>query len=339
MTPNILNITSLALFALSAILSVVAIVKARRTKGFQDKAIQSLERGSFTNWFRVRISRPAYFRRRLKLVGFETSGVVVNTPDSIRILAEFGGEKYEKVYTKDDLQLEWIGNPGLGSANMYWIAIGRNGDNDRMMISADTGFNAVQSREATADICRMIDPAFQLPGSAIADFALEKNKASLLVMGLFAVLSAFALVDGVMLNTNELIRFGNLRWALPVLVVFALPAYLFMTRNCVPSRESLALSMLLVTSIVLAAIPLAKRADQLLAHGATNVEYTLTGDARFEAVDPGPPSLNFREIREYWAQFEEGSTHSFRLIHGPLGLWQLERAELNEKTRQFYQDK
>src|SRR3546814_16723242 len=71
-----------------------------------------------------------------------------------------------------DLKLRWLGNVSIASANLHWISAAGNGR--ELMLSADTGFNALQSREATADLCRRIDPAFRLPDDARHDFALDK---------------------------------------------------------------------------------------------------------------------------------------------------------------------
>ncbi len=318
-------------------LATMMFMKIRHTKASQNRLLQSLNGGDYNNWFRIRVARPSYFRRRLKLIGFESSGILANADDHVRLLAEFGRDgKFDMTYPKSDLQLEWIGNPSLASANMHWMSIGHA--ENRLLISADTGFNAVQSREATADICRMIVPSFRLPDAARADFALEKNHASLGAMVVFFALLAFAVIDGMLLNPYKLVKAGGSVWFFPALLVFAAPAYFALVRHRVPSRESLALSMLLVVSLTVAFVPALKRIDQALStDGLQSYEYTLAENARLEAVSSDVPALHFSGTREYWAQFEPGSSHRFELLHGPLGMWQLDRRELDRKTRAFYQ--
>lgn len=328
---NVLLLIALAGFLLHVFL------KARRAKDMQNRLVQSLDRGQALNWFRVKVSRPAYFRRRMKMLGFESSGVLVNAAGQVRVLADFGKDgRVDQAYPKDDLGLRWIGNPGLASANMHWLSLG-NGDAS-LMVSADTGFNAVQSREATADICRMIDPEFQLPDVAKAEFALEKNKASLLTIVLFFGMLALALLDGVIVNDNELLRSGYLAWLLPALALVPVPAYFVLVRHRVPSRESMVLSLLLAMGAAAIFIPLLKRVEQLSSKdGTVAYEYVLQEDGRLEPVLPGPPALDFPRMDEYWAQFEPGSVHRFTLIRGRLGSWQLQRSELNRQFRRFYE--
>lgn len=328
----------LSLLAPVVMLVVIGIMhlKANRSKQAQNKLIQSLGKDAASSWFRIRVSRPAFFKRRMKLLGFEASGILVSGARSIRIMAELeGGKRIEKDYAKDSLHLVWIGNPGLGSSNLHWISVGQGGD--QLMVSADTGFNAVQSREATADICRKILPEFELPSAANVDFALEKNRASLIGLCIFFGLIAYALIDGFFLNNNELLKLGWLGFAMPSLGLLAIPAYFALVQGKVPSRESLAMSMMLAAAFTAAFVPAVKRVDQAMSGGPKQYQFKLIEGTRLEAVDPGPPDLNFRKAKEYWAQYDEGSIHQFSLIHGPLGLWQLDSDDLLPKVRAFYQ--
>jgi hypothetical protein len=338
MTKPISFLIDIAFFGTVLVLLVVTSLKVRRAKKSQNRLVQSLVNEGCMDWFRVKVSRPSFFERRIKLVGAESSAVLAHTADQVRVIAELGnGELLDRTFPKSDLHLAWLGNPGLGSANMHWISIGQ--DENRLMITADTGFNAVQSREATADICRKICPAFQLPVIAKSDFALEKNRASLAAIIVFAVLAAFALIDGVVVNDNELIRIGRIGYLAPVLFLVAVPAYFLLVRGKVPSRESLALSLMLVLSLFLAAVPAVKRVDQWLsASGPRTYAYTMTAAPHFSPVESGPPPLVFRGTRDYWEQFDEGSEHQFELIHGPLGLWQLDHTKLDRKFSAFYEE-
>lgn len=330
----------LSLQAILLLLSIALLVrilgKAKRTKHLQDRLVESLGRNAADAWFRINLSRPAHFAKRLKLIGFEAKGLLVNSPDHIRILAEFdSGERIDRSVKKRDLGLRWIGNTGIASSNMHWIAVGP-GDRP-LYLSADTGFNALQSREATADICRIIDPQFRLPTVATNEFALEKNPGSLTVVAVLFLLLAFAFLDGIVLNHNQLLEFSWLTWTTPVSASLAVPAYWWLTRLRVPSRESMTLTLLLGLAITTAYIPALKRADQFLSEsGPTPFSYRLGPGAVLEPIAPGPPKVNYSRSKEYWEQFDEGSTHDFDLIHGPLGLWQLDHTKLDEKFHDFY---
>ena len=337
-----MNTTALLVMNGILLLSVIPLLgltfrKAKRAKQAQERIVETLGRGDSDDWCRIYVARAPHFSRQLKLVGFEARGVLVNLQDRVRIIAELpSGERLGKSYAKDNLGLRWIGNAGLASSNLHWIAIGPA--EEPLMLSADTGFNAIQSREATADICRRINAEFRLPDIAKLDFALEKNPASLAAVSAFFVLLAFALGDGIFLNKNELLQAGAMKLGMPVLMLCALPVYWWLSRTRVPSRESLTLSMLMAIAICLAYFPAIKRVDQLLSDtGSQSFAYRLGRDASLEPISFGPPKIDYSNRKEYWAQFDEGSIHHFDLTHGPLGLWQLDHSRLDKEMRQFYE--
>ena len=133
-----------------------AALRAKRARRLQDGLIASLDPDSSDPWFRINLSRPGHFSSRLKLVGFEARGVLVSSAERIRILAELpSGERIDRSLPKSDLDLRWIGNPTLASANLHWISVGP--PEEPLYITADTGLYALPSRQATADLCRIID--------------------------------------------------------------------------------------------------------------------------------------------------------------------------------------
>lgn len=334
-TQLLLN-ANIALTVVLLLIVIATLRKGRRTKETQDRLIQSLDGADRSEyWIRINVSRPLHFAKRIKLLGFEAKGVLLIGAERIRVLAELpSGEPLKFTFSRDQLELRWVGNAGIQSANLHWISLGTG--EDSVMICADTGFNAMQSREATADIWRRIDPAIALPESAKSDFALEKNWTSLTVVVAFFALLGFALLNGVFINPNELLD-TKLSGGMTAMVLVALPCYWWLTKKQVPGRESLMLAMLFGVSMTAAYYPAFKRADQILSDGAHPFDYTLMADATLEPVIPGPPKLDYSFRKEYWAQFKTGSTHSFKLIHGPLGLWQIDRSELREKMREFYE--
>lgn len=337
-----MNITAmvflqLLLIVLALLLAVPVLKKAKRAKQTQDRLIEALPGEAAGNWYRINITRPAQFARKFKLLWFEARGLLINTPGLIRIVAELpDGQRIDRAIPKDQLRMQWLGNSSLSSSNLHWLSVGA-GD-QALIISADTGFNAIQSREATADLWRKIAPQLPLPPTAATDFALEKNPASLAaVVGFFALL-LLAVIDGVVLNQNELINWGRHFYGAPLVPLCAIPCYWLLSRRQVPSREALVLTMLLGLALSATYIPALKRLDQLLAsEGAKPIAYRLGANASFESVDPGGPKLNFSHRKEYWAQFPEGSTHYFALTHGPLGLWQLDHSRLDREMDQYYE--
>mgnify|MGYP003346588050 CR=1 FL=1 len=317
--------------------------KARRSKRTQNQIVENVEREGLRDWYRIYISRATFFRKRLKFTAYETRGILVNLPDGVRVIAEWpSGERIDQTFPKSSMQLRWHGNSGIASANLHWLAIGSN-DNP-LMLSADTGFNAIQSREATADLCRRIDPEFRLPGIAKSEFALEKNRTSLVIVAIFFLLLAFALIDGKFLNKYEWLRTGSTSWLLmpgmQIIMLLALPVYWWLSKSKVPARESLTLSTLIAVALSLAYIPAIKRVDQLLsADGPQSYAYRLGDHGLLTPVSDGPPDIDYKNRREYWNQFEEDSIHQFNLVHGPLGMWQLDHSELEKKMQQFYEQR
>lgn len=334
---QLLSLMNGAFLLFSITLVVWVALKARRAKRLQDQLIAALDPDAGDAWFRVNVSRPAQFARLLKLLAFEARGILVNSADHVRILAVLpSGERIDRSFIKHELGLRWVGNAGLASFNLHWIGIGPV--DGGLMVSADTGFNALQSREATADICRIIDPRFRLPGVALSEFALEKNPASLLAVLAFFGLLAFTFFDGVVWNQNELLEFGKAAWGTVAAPLLALPVYAGLARRRVPSRESMTLAALIGLGVAGAYIPAIKRLDQwMAAGGAVPVAYRLGPNASLEPVSPGPPKINYSSRKEYWQQFKEGSIHHFDLTHGPLGLWQLDHTKLDGELKKFYE--
>ncbi|NDI85327.1 hypothetical protein EYB48_06925 [Undibacterium sp. B2R-29] len=315
--------------------------KGQRGKRAQDQIVEALGREGLNDWCRVYVARAPFFSRRFKLSGFEARGILVNLQHEVRLIAELpSGERLEKIYPKNNLGLRWLGNTGIASSNLHWIAIGSS--ENPLMLSADVGFNALQSREATADMCRRVNAEFRLPALAKSDFALEKNPASLVVVSAFFLLLAFALIDGKFLNKYEWLRTETTAWLLmpgmQMIMLCALPVYWWLTKARVPARESLTLSTLMAVGLSIAYIPAIKRVDQFLSvTGPQSYAYRLGENALLMPVSSGPPNIDYAGKKEYWAQFEEGSIHHFDLVHGRLGLWQLDHSELEKKMRQFYE--
>lgn len=326
----------LALLALLAAVAIPTVRRSRRAKRAQDSLIQALGGQYLGAWFRINVCRPGFFARRFKLLAFEARGLLVVAPDHVRILAKLpSGETLDRTLARNGLDLRWLGSFGLASGNLHWFSLGHG--EHQLMVTADTGFNALQSREATADLWRRIAPDLELPQSARSEFALEKHPATLGLVLLFFALLAFAAVDGVILNHNALLNRSGVG-GLPLLLLVAPPVYWWLSRQRVPWRESWVLAILTSMALMLAYLPALKRLDQWLsAEGPQPYAYRLGADATLHPVVAGPPRLDFARSKEYWAQFETGSTHSFRLTHGPLGLWQLDRSELDRDMRQFYQ--
>ena len=328
---------------LAAIFAALAI-KIRRQKKAQERIVSWIgSPGSGlagVPWYRVKFSRPDFHARIKWITGWEGMGVLVNAPDQVRLLGLLAsGEQLDWRYPKNALALQWLGSQGLRSSNMHWFALGTGAR--QIMLTADTGLYAVPSRQNTADICRNIAPGFALPASAQAEFALEKNPATLTAMIVMLALVVFAFIDGILLNKYELLDEGSTLWALPAL--WALPVlclavlllvYWLLSRpkRAVPWRESIIVALLVGVACGVAYLPALKRIDQYLAaEGAKPYAYRLGEDGLFTPVEQGPPEFHGR--KRDWDAIKEGTTYDFLLLHGPLGLWQLDPASVDAKLQ------
>lgn len=338
MSINIMVLSAINILVIVPLLVMLVLVFIRLQgyKRAQDAMVQNLDPAS-GDWYRINIARPQFFARRLKLNGVEGKGVLIKTPDHVRIIAALGNDEHIDLrVTRDRLKLRWLGNAGIASANLHWISLSGNGR--ELMLSADTGFNALQSREATADLCRRIDPAFALPVDARHDFALDKNPASLLVVSGFLLLLAYGLLDGILLNPYVYLGLGISVYGFALLVLFSLPCYAFLSTSKVPARESLVLSQLLVIGLAVAYVPAIKRLDLSLAGDRwQSVAFVKKSDTEYEAKSPGPPAIFVPAKKAYWRQFHTGDSYSFDVIRGPLGVWQMDPRKAEEAARRYDQ--
>lgn len=331
-----LLIAQLVLFVALLVMLVWLGLHQRRTKKRQDALLNELQPSlGQQRWFRINLARQPFFARRLRVLGFEAKGLLIDEGPTLRAVAvRSDGERLELRVAKAPSSIRWQGNAGLQSANLHWLQIG-TGD-EAVMVSADTGMNAVASREATADMLRALLPQQPLDPSALADFALDKHPATRLATMVFIVLLLGLLAD-LGFTEHQLLTPA---WALTVLGlavgVAGLLLYPAFIRRKVPGRESLLLTMFL--SVVLGGLAprVALRLDQWLSGGSVATAYRLAHGAVLRPVEPGPPEVRLNDVREYWAQFEPGSTHQLDIVHGPLGLWQLDRRRLNAATYDWY---
>jgi hypothetical protein len=314
---------------------LVMILRARRLRRLQHRLLP-LASGA-AGWNRIHVARPGHFNTLFKWLPFEARGLLIDEGAAIRVVADTSsGERIDVRYPRTEANVRWLGNARLASGNLHWIAVGHGAS--ELMICADTGLINVRSRAETADLYRRIAPQLTLPEGAESEFALEKNPRSLTLIVLFFSLLAFALLDGLIFNKNVLLAGKQVTMLAAPFSALALLSYPALTRGGVPSRESLALAMLLMLGMGLAFVPLIKRVDQLFAPGGPQaIQYRLEARGRLVATSANAPVLDYSRYDDYWAQFDEGSLHEFELTQGAFGLWQLNEAEFRTKLRRFYE--
>ncbi|MCV2420344.1 hypothetical protein [Paucibacter sp. DJ2R-2] len=305
-------------------------------KAEQDRMVRELAIQPGISWYRINISRPEHFKKRLKLSPFEGKGILIRSPQGLRLSASFPEEgKFQAQCELARMRVRWLGNVGMASGNLHWIGLDLDGQ--KLAVCADTGLNAVSSREATADLMLSLAPQHQLPESARQDFALEKNLASLMVACASLALIMVALFDGAMFNPYELqLASTPLLYWIPFVAVLASGLYPILKAAKVPARESVTLTVLAGAALCLCFIPICKRLDQgLSGTGAQMYPFVVKSVGLLEAQVPGPPTMRFVKMPEYWAQVPVGSHYSLRFVNGPLGMWQLDPRELYSAYEAF----
>ncbi|KQV89373.1 hypothetical protein [Pelomonas sp. Root1237] len=331
-----LLIAQLALCCVVLLMLGWLLLHQRRTKKLQDDLLAEwLPRmAPQQRWFRINLASPDFFARRMRVLGFEAKGLLIDQGEQLRVVAvRSDGERLERWVPKSPGTVRWRGNVGLRSANLHWIELGQAPD--FVMVSADTGMNAMASREATADILRALLSQQPLDASALTEFALEKHPVARIAVVAFLVLLLTTLGDYAF-SEHQVLRSERLI-VLSLVAGFAgLLIYPVFKQHKVPGRETLVLTMLLVGMLGAAMPRAALRLDQWLSGGAVATSYRLVHGGLLQPVEEGPPPVRLRDIRAYWDQFEPGSIHELDIVHGPLGIWQLDRSRLNALTREWY---
>lgn len=320
--------------------------RVRLFKKQQQKILSQLKGQRF---WRINIARPEFMSRLMRISPYEASGVLIDDGDNIKIQGfwQKSGKMVESVFPKSELFVEWLGNKSIRSGNLYWAQL--KTAHGSLLISADTGMNALKSREGLEDIFRCVFPDYGLSEKEITDFALEKNPRTRLAMIVFFALMAFALMDTFVFSKYELTDhqlfglFSNPINISVLLIGYGAALYVlyqYFIQGKVPARESLVLSSFLVMVFLLSLGPLAKRADQILAKTSSqDYTYHIVDGSRLEPKDSSLqlPNLRFPRAREYWAQFANGTEYKVPFLHGPLGLWQLDREKFYKPVQDFYQ--
>jgi hypothetical protein len=322
---------------------------AWRTRQFKKQQQKMLSKIKGQRFWRINIARPEFVSKWLRVTPYEASGVLIDEGDHFKIHGfwQKTGKIVESTFLKSELRVQWLGNTSMRSGNLYWAQLTTaRGD---LLISADTGMNALRSREGLEDIFRGAFPDFELSDKEIADFALEKNSRTRLAMIVLFTLMGFALIDTFVVSKFELTdhQLANILLnplALGVLLVgyggglYAL--YRYFIQGNVPARESWVLSSFLAGIFLLSLAPLAKRFDQIFAQTPSqDYAYRVVDGTKLEPLDTSLqlPNLRFPRSREYWAQFTKNEEYKIPFLRGPLGLWQLDHEKFDKPLIDFYE--
>lgn len=320
----------------------------RAMKKSQDMLAQELKG---RHYWRINLARPAFYRSWLRFLPFEAKGVLIDDGERLCIKGFWvkGQRAFESTFDKKSATVQWLGNRHLRAGNLHWAQL--TTPRGELLFCADTGMYALPSREALSDIFRSVFPDYVLDAQQTADFALEKNPASVRVIALFFALLLFSLIDTFVITRFELVDAQIARIVAHPLTwlgvvggggAWMVLVYRHLLGCGVPARESIVLGMFVTSALIGAALPLAKRADQWLASTPTQgYAYQITTPAHLEPVDPalGLPRMRFPRAREFWAQYPEGSEYQIPFLRGPLGLWQLDHTVFDPPLIAFYENR
>lgn len=277
-------------------------------------------------WFRILLSRQVAIGRAYQAVPVDGRGLLIDEGSQLRLVACLGrGERLERVYQPGAANLRWFVTGGASSVSLHWLCIGP--PDSMLLLCADIGRNPRQSKEATAAILRTLKPDEPEEAAAAHEVALDEKPAAQIVAGVFIGAVGLSVLD-MAWSAHEVLAMERLALIAASLGMTGLLAYRWLIRARVAALDAVVLCGFLVVGLAAGFARGALRLDLWLADGAVPTAYRLEGHARLVPVTPGPPQVSLPQFQAYWDQFDPGTVHPLDLVHGPLGLWQLDRRRL-----------
>ncbi len=172
-------------------------------------------------------------------------------------------------------------------------------------------------------------------------YALERNPVALGFVVLFFVSIVYALVDGLMLNSETYAGQPFLSAYMAAGLTLGVLAALLLRGAKVPITETVVVAVLAGAAFGAALYPGLLRINQLTdKEGLRAYEYTMIAPAHFSPKIEGPPELKFpARHREFWSQYEPGSTERFELRKGGLHFYQINMKPIYKRIRDYYEQK
>jgi hypothetical protein len=326
--------------------TVWVVIRQRKIARIQNSLVKDL--GGKRFW-RIALASDAYLKSWTRTTPFEATGVLIDEGETLRIRSYWHrtGHSKEAVVQRSDLELEYLGDKDIRRGKFHWASMRFKGK--EMYFVVDTGFDIQRSGPAMQDLFLAAFPDFPIAQEKTQEFALESNRASIVAMVMFFGLLVFSAIDTFGLNPYELTdhQLAAIAWnpftlllGLPAIAAIGFASHAALKQAAIPSRESVALSVLLLVALGLSALPIAKRIDQWLAPAQQNQMYRILDDKHLEAVDSslGLPPLRYRRLSEFWAAQPKDKPYPIPMIRGPLGLWQINRDDFAKPVNAFYEE-
>lgn len=166
-------------------------------------------------------------------------------------------------------------------------------------------------------------------------FDLSAHQGIKILLAIFGLTLGYLVIDQFIIGMFQPLESMPL-WPFAAAAMLGLPVALLLSRGAPPTERAV-ISGLVVVALVAAAWPGILRFNAMTAE-RTPTTYSALEFGLFEPDDPEIPIIDLRDagLDEYWEQFPPGTSHSFVLLKGDAGFWQLDPTPLYNKTREFY---
>jgi len=212
------------------------------------------------------------------------------------------------------------------------LAFQRNFDIENRLASTPV-YRALEARGIGVERAGQADLKMERP--APDGFDLSAHRGIKALLALFALALGYLVIDQFIVGRFQPLESLPL-WPFAAAAMAGLPVVVLLSRGA-PPTERAAIGGLVVVTLVAAAWPGTLRFNAMTAE-KTRTTYSALEFGLFEPADPEIPIIDLRDagLDEYWEQFPPGASHSFVLLKGDAGFWQLDPTPLYTRTREFY---
>lgn len=211
-------------------------------------------------------------------------------------------------------------------------AFGKPKDRIETLVAESPFVKALASRLSETEVTTK---AADRTGPLASQYNLLEHKGMLAALTLLTVLSAYALVDYVML-TNFLLLGDPPLWPFVSSGLVAAVVGIKLGAGA-PTKERLGVAALLAVIAMAATYPGIQRYTLLAAPAAQTVSYEVADTAYF--INDQYPAIDQRDsnIVEYWRQQTPGGHYKFRVYPPVMGFTLVDMGPVYEQSRAFYQ--
>lgn len=228
----------------------------------------------------------------------------------------------------------WIRRDGPDHRLHGWqLVLPRRKQTIRKMVQDSPLMQALEERGIPIENSEA--PLSPLAASIAGGYDLGRHPGMLVQLGLFFSAAGYAVVDGLLLRPYEALELPPLAPFAGMLIAGACLAGAL--GRGAPRLERAAVGALCTAALTAAVYPGLLRYNAASAPAPVVHEYSMSQPGIFSPGDTGLPRLDLRhlDLGDYWKALKP-PIHEFRLYRGEVGIWQLDRGKLFERTREFY---